>query len=281
MRWPQKPTITVEDIVKACTPWLTKQGWDEAMQARLPELKGQERRYRAQGEAGNLFELLLSEFGGQCNDEEKDRFAATYERALVGGGGRKLYDALKAAAIYGCTICGVAKPETIDHHAPKTVFPLLALTPLNLVPACGPCNQGKGRSFSTDPAREPFHPYFDDLGSDRWLFADIRPVNEGAVAEFSVCPPKDWPKLKAQRLAHHFTSNKLGLMFMFEASRHLAARRRKDARTYERSGPEALRLVLVDDAESIAAVDPNDWETAWLYALAECDWYLDGGMNEI
>ncbi|GAA0324800.1 hypothetical protein GCM10010302_74920 [Streptomyces polychromogenes] len=59
-------------------------------------------------------------------------------------------DALKAAAIYGCTICGVAKPEQIDHHAPKNLYPLLALTPLNLVPACGLCNQGKGRYFYTE-----------------------------------------------------------------------------------------------------------------------------------
>ncbi|WP_331719674.1 hypothetical protein [Streptomyces virginiae] len=281
MRWPQKPTITVEDVVNACTPWLKKQGWDEEMAARLPELIGQERRYRAQGEAGVLFSLLHSEFGGQSQDEEKSRFTDTYDKAFVGGGGSKLYDALKAAAIYGCTICGVAKPEQIDHHAPKNIFPLLALTPLNLVPACGPCNQGKGRYFYTDPAEEPFHPYFDDLGNERWLFARIIRADQGAVAEFSVRPPEDWPRLKAQRLEHHFSRNKLDPKFRFEASRHLATRRRKDARTYSRSGREALRLVLVEDAESVADVDPNDWETAWLYALAECDWYLDGGMNEI
>ncbi|MFE0654161.1 hypothetical protein ACFVZH_37020 [Streptomyces sp. NPDC059534] len=281
MRWPQKPTITVEDVLKACTPWLKKQGWDEDMQGRLPELVGQQRRYRTAGEEGDLFSLLVSEFGGQCNDEEKDRLTATYDRALVGGGGRKIYDALKAAAIYGCTMCGVAKPETIDHHAPKTVFPLLALTPLNLVPACGPCNQGKSNSFSTDPAKEPFHPYFDDLGSDRWLFADICPADGGAVAEFSVRPPANWPEVKAKRLAHHFTSNKLAPMYKFEASHHLSARRRKDMRTHARTGPEGLREVLTEDADSIAAVDPNDRETAWLYALADCDWYINGGMMDI
>ncbi|MFE2091590.1 hypothetical protein [Streptomyces sp. NPDC059460] len=281
MRWPQKPTITVEDVLRVCTPWLEKQGWDEAMHGRLPELVGQQRRYRTAGEEGGLLTLLVSEFGGQCKDEDKDRLTATYAKALVGGGGRKLYDALKAAAIYGCTICGVAKPETIDHHAPKDVFPLLALTPLNLVPACGPCNQGKSKSFSTDPAKEPFHPYFDDLGTDRWLFAEIRRADGGAVAEFSVRPPAAWPEIKAQRLAHHFTRNKLAPKYQYESSRRLATRRRKDTNTHENKGPESLRAALTEDADSCAVVDPNDWETALLYALADCDWYINGGMKDI
>ncbi|GGL07404.1 HNH endonuclease [Streptomyces flaveus] len=280
MRWPLKPEITVEDVMKACTPWLTKQEWTDLI-ARLPELIGQEERYRAAGEVSELLALLVSEFESQPHDTDKGRLSATYDKALVGGGGRRLYNAIKATATYGCSICGAGPASTLDHHAPKAAFPLLALTPLNLVPACGPCNQGKSTSFATDPAMEPFHPYFDDLGTARWLYAEIHRVAGGAVAEFSVLPPADWPEVKAQRLVHHFTKNKLGPKFKFETPRRLASRRQRDTDTLASSGPEGLRAAILEEADSHAAFDPNDWETAWLYGLAECDWYINGGMNDI
>ncbi|MFD7732156.1 hypothetical protein ACFV6F_17420 [Kitasatospora phosalacinea] len=238
-----------------------------------------EERYRTAGEAGLLVPLLAAELQSQAGDADRDVLGATYKRALVGGGGRKLYDALKAAAPFGCTICGLGKVAELDHHAPKTTFPLLALTPLNLLPVCGPCNRSKSNSFTVDLAEEPFHPYFDDLGTPRWLFAEIHSANGGAVAEFSVRPPDDWPERKAKRLVHHF-KNRLA-NFADETTRPLANRRRRDMRMLDSLGPEQLRAHILEEADSHAAVDPNDWETAWLYGLANCDWYLIGGMKEI
>ncbi|MFG2128680.1 HNH endonuclease [Streptomyces sp. NPDC048751] len=269
-------------MLNACTKWLAKQGWDEAFRGRLPELVETQERYRVAAEAGQLLALLISEVGAQSVDPDKGRLNATYDRAFVGGGGRKLYDAIKAAAIHGsCTVCGVGEASTLDHHAPKDSFPLLALTPLNLVPACGPCNQGKSKNFSTVAAEEPFHPYFDDLGAVRWLYADVCRVAGGGAVEFSVRPPADWSKIKAERLFHHFTRHKLGKKYGYQASRRLATRRRKDTRLLESSGAEVLRATLIEDADSCAVVDPNGWETALLYALADSDWYINGGMKEI
>ncbi|MDQ0956371.1 hypothetical protein QFZ66_000249 [Streptomyces sp. B4I13] len=282
MLWPPRPGITVKHVLNACMRWLAKKEWDELLQGRLPELIETQERYRAAADTGQLLALLISELHAQSTDPDKYRLNATYDKAFVGGGGRKLYNAIKAAAIHGaCTMCGVGEASTLDHHAPKDSFPLLALTPLNLVPACVPCNQGKSKNFSTNAAEEPFHPYFDDLGTVRWLHAEVRHVDGGGAVEFFVRPPADWSQIKAQRLAHHFTRHKLGTKYEFAASRRLATRRRKDTHLLESSGPEVLRATLIEDADSCAAFDPNDWETALLYALADSDWYINGGMKDI
>jgi len=280
MRWPQSPEMTVQCVMAACTRWLTKHHHTDLL-TRLPELVELEERYRAASEAGQLLALLTAELPSQRIDADKKLLGDTYDKAFVGGGGRKLYDAIKAAATFGCSICGAGQVSTLDHHAPKAVFPLLALTPLNLVPACGPCNQGKGNSFDPDPAKEPFHPYFDDLGLERWLYAEIQVVAGGPVVEFSARPPQDWPAVKAQRLIHHVARLRLGTKLRAETARHLAGRRRMDMDTLGSVGSGGLKAAILEEAGSYGEFDPNDWMTALLYGLADCDWYLTGGMKGI
>ncbi|AJF70391.1 hypothetical protein [Streptomyces vietnamensis] len=282
MLWPPRPTITVRDVLTACTTWLDTQDWGQTLQARLPELIAEEDAYRKAGEAGELLALLLSEADSQKEDMDKEHFHDTYKTALVDRApGRRLYDALKAAAVHNmCPLCGYQPVSQIDHHAPKATFPLLALTPLNLVPVCGPCNQGKSNTLAAELAKEAFHPYFDDLGEERWLFAEVHPTERGVAAVYFVCPPPHWPEVKAQRLEHHFTSHKLKDRYSDATASRLANRLRRDAKLLASSGPEQLRAQLEDEAESAEEANPNSLDTALLYGLAASSWYLNGGMLE-
>ncbi|MFF2523820.1 HNH endonuclease [Streptomyces liangshanensis] len=133
-------------------------------------------------------------------------FEEIYGEALRGrASGRKLYDAIKAvAADTRCPLCGIQAVAQVDHHAPKDKFPLLALTPMNLVAVCGPCNQFKSNAFGQESARGAIYPYFDDFGPTRWLFANIDHA-AGGVAVFQETPPATWSATKATRLQRHFT----------------------------------------------------------------------------
>ncbi|MEU1371124.1 hypothetical protein ABZ454_34030 [Streptomyces sp. NPDC005803] len=282
MLWPPKPEITVRDVLDACTKWLGTQDWGAALLVRLPELIAEEERYQAAGDAGELLALLLSEADSQKEDSDREHFHATYETALVERApGRKLYDALMAAAVHDmCPLCGYQPVSQIDHHAPKATFPLLALTPLNLVPACGPCNQGKSNKLATEAAKEAFHPYFDNLGDERWLFAEVHKSDDGAAAAYSARPPAHWPEAKIQRLQYHFSSHKLGRRYSNATSSRLANRRRRDIRLLASAGPEELQASIGEEAASAEEANPNSFDTALLYGLAACDWYLNGGMAD-
>ncbi|MFF3058315.1 hypothetical protein [Streptomyces sp. NPDC057909] len=187
---------------------------------------------------------------------------------------------LKSAAVHGkCPLCGIGQVHTLDHHAPKTLFPLLALAPLNLVPACGICNQGKSSKLPILTSEEDLHPYFDDLGTERWLFANVIP--EAGVAVYAAKPPAFWSATKQSRIRHHFDGHDLAHRYAKEAAWLMSCRRRTDLRTFESAGRDGLREALQADAASHGDHDLNGWDTALLHALAESEWYVNGGMKTL
>ncbi|MFG3542071.1 HNH endonuclease [Streptomyces clavifer] len=280
MLWPQAPQFDVEKVVEACRAWLTSEEAYDTVRKRLPELKAREKAYRVAGENGKLLSLLLAYRPAQRFDRHAKLLKDAYTTAFVQRAeGRKLYDAIRAAAVHGsCPLCGLQQVAQVDHHAPKADFPLLALTPLNLVPVCGPCNQGKSSKLATSVTEEAFHPYFEDLGPDRWLHAQID--TDERVAVFEVRPPAEWDEVKKRRIGHHFESHDLACRYREAAGSVVAKRRRRDAELLEQTkSPAEVRAHIRGDVDSHAAHDPNGYETALLRALAESTWYLGGGMK--
>jgi|tagenome__1003787_1003787.scaffolds.fasta_scaffold20935977_2 hypothetical protein len=279
---PTRPPFTVQEVVAACSAWLKKYGYADRVDEHLLGLVALEDGYREAGNLGILHSFLLGELINQRNHQDRAMFEEAYGQALVGrAAGRKLYDALKAlAADTRCPLCGVQAVAQVDHHAPKDKFPLLALTPLNLVAVCGTCNQTKSNTFDPEPIRAEIHPYFDDLGAERWLFAHIDGT-VGGVAVFQAKAPGTWPLIKAAQLRHHFTKYHLADRYRDEAGHALSMRKRKDTKVLDESGPEVLRDQLLTDADEYAHYNPNGWQTALTFALARSSWYLNGGMRGI
>ena len=96
----------------------------------------------------------------------------TNRMAKEGAPGRPVYNALKLAA-RRCPLCGHRDVSTLDHYLPKTAFPLLCVTPSNLVPACSDCNKVKSDALPATAADQTLHPYFDDADQDAWLKAEV------------------------------------------------------------------------------------------------------------
>ena len=77
--------------------------------------------------------------------------------------GRKYYDIIMANANGRCPICGGGKLKNLDHFLPKSKYPLLCVTPLNLIPTCRDCNMEKRAVISNNYYEIPFHPYLEDM----------------------------------------------------------------------------------------------------------------------
>ncbi|MFJ6904087.1 HNH endonuclease [Streptomyces griseoluteus] len=279
---PARPLFTVKEVVDACSAWLQKYGYADRVDEHLFGLRELEEKYRLAGQYGILLSFLLVELIAQEDHQDRAMFEEIYAQAVVGrAAGRRLYDAIKAlAADNRCPLCGIQAVAQVDHHAPKDKFPLLALSPQNLVAVCGTCNQAKSNTFDQERSREAIHPYFDDFGSERWLSARIDSA-AGGVAVFQVIPPGTWSDTKAARLRRHFTRYHLADRYRAEAGHALSMRKRKDTRTLEESGPDGLRDQLLADADEYSDYDPNSWQAALIFALADSSWYLTGGMRSI
>ncbi|MEU1424980.1 HNH endonuclease [Kitasatospora sp. NPDC005751] len=195
----------------------------------------------------------------------------TKRMAKPGSPGRHIYDALRQAAPNGiCPLCAVGVVSTLDHVMPKAIFPALAVTPLNLVPACGDCNKTKtDRAPAT--AREQFiHPYYDNLDGVTWLHAE--PLFEDPVRiVFSVRTPPDTDPDLTARLTHHFTALKLAERYAAHAAQELLSQAKliRDLRTLP--DPGQLREHLDQQADTRSAANPNSWQSAMYRALADSD----------
>lgn len=78
-----------------------------------------------------------------------------------------------------CLYCGVSLANTLDHYLPKAEFPLLVISPNNLIPCCSVCNTQLNSVYDKN---NPLiiHPYYEHDSSiydSQWIFADI-PLNQ-------------------------------------------------------------------------------------------------------
>lgn len=82
-----------------------------------------------------------------------------------------------------CPACGEpGHPNTLDHYLPKSIYPYLCITPLNLFPMCDACQARKGTKIGdADSPRFFIHPYFDIFAAEQ-------------VIELRFYPPYDAPK---------------------------------------------------------------------------------------
>lgn len=187
-----QPTDTSRDVFTACVQNIRNPRLRTRLLSCTEEINQISQTYKQKAEREILATLPSQQtIAGIIKKEEmikiyKNKF--TRKRSP----GRKYYDKLMAAPKYGrCPICGVGTVTTLDHYLPKTTYPGLALTPLNLVPCCSDCNKKKRDEDVSIHGNETIHPYFDDFDSECWLYATVK--NNGIpVVEFFVNPPQNW-----------------------------------------------------------------------------------------
>lgn len=273
------PEVTVTEAAAAVTRRMRRQPHSSRIQARTSDMETAERLYIAAGHGGTLHDLS-GELPATGNDAEYLIFA--YDGGMVTSrAGRDVYDQILAGAPFErCPLCGRGIATTLDHQLPKSEYPILAITPANLVPACNTCNQRKSSKDPTEASEMLLHPYFDKLGTSRWLGARIH-EDSPARAEYFVKPGDDWNATFSDRVVRHFRFFGLSRQYALAAAGKLATDRLQHAGLLRRTGPDELRLHLQEAAEGYWTTAGNTWEGALCSALAESDWYVNGGMNAI
>ena len=177
-------------------------------------------------------------------------------------------------------MCAHRAVTTLDHHLPKAHYPALAVAPLNLVPSCSDCNKAKLARVPHAPEDVSIHPYFDDVDSERWLFAEVLEVAPASI-RFRVEPPAAWEALLAERVRRHFRGLNLSALYGSEAAEELLNIRHLLATIHATGGADEVRLYLEEHAESCLAGRLNGWRRATYEAWAESDWFCDGGFAEV
>ena len=177
-----------------------------------------------------------------------------------------------------CPYCSVHPIHSVDHFLPKSQFPQYSVMPVNLVGCCRDCNKEKSARCATVLDDQLFQPYFESINS-RWLTAEVREETPPSVT-YHVDPSHGLDEMKARRAQNQFDMLKLGHAYAMRAAEELSSIEYSLNEIHERSGSEEVRGYLARAAESSRhASNPIEWKVALYEALAQSDWFCDGGFR--
>lgn len=269
-----RSTIEASDLFNACCAGIRSAARKDRLVPNAQKVAMASTDYAAAGAAGTIHSLAASTYQ-PYGEATQDDFVWLYERRLVAHATCRVhYELLRNQNRGGrCALCNVRIAASLDHHLPKTVHPIFAVSPDNLLPACGECNKKKLSSMTPT-----LNPYFDDLGRGRWLQARVVPLSP-AVINFFLLPSATWTPELTSRAQAHFELFQLAEVYAHEASRQLSGIRHRLAGLLESQGADGVRDHLLAEAESWTQAEPNSWESALYDALAHSDWFYSGGFS--
>ena len=251
------------------------------MRSIMPIVIEKEKEYRDFALKNRLHKFLDSDVIGDDKFVQANEMEALYTQRMVkkGSPGRHIYDKLISLPPHGkCPLCGHRTVSTLDHYLPKSRYLVLAVTPLNLVPACSDCNKFKSSIFPSCSEEALIHPYFDNIESDKWLFADVCHTSPATV-RFRLNKPDSWGEVLFDRLIRHFKNMKLGCLYAAQAADELLHIHHQLLLIYNSGGASAVRQEMIDRAESCRKININSWRTATFEAFSNSDWFCDKGFD--
>lgn len=280
MRRLPRPAQQVRDVFTLCIRSVRNQGLARRLREIAPEIIDGEALYIQKAEEETLHTFPRSPLvGGRVTaDEMSDVYTGRFVPKRCDA--REIYDQLISAAPHGrCPICGVGPVSTLDHHLPKAEYPVLSVTPTNLVPACYWCQTSKMKGYPTTAAEQTIHPYFDDFEGERWLRSEIDET-QPATFSFHVQRPDGWSELAVARLERHLKAFKLDRLFAANAADELINIRYSLTELFVAGGAQVVRQHLEHEADSREHAIKNSWQTAMYRAAHESDWFCDGGFDQ-
>lgn len=279
MRSLNPPGFNARRAIEACVEGISDLQRAEALREAEPVIVRAEQEYMMLGAAGNLYQMAPT--SDVTPDLDANLMSLIYKRNFVrlGSPARPMYEQIRMAPEFGiCPLCGQRIVATVDHYLPQSRYPKLTLAPINLVPACADCNKAKLARMPQVAEEQLLHPYFDDLGHERWLLAEILQTVPPATF-FSIRAATSWSTVLAARVRHHFMMMGLAELYASQAASELADISHALIEVGDAAGADGLQAHLDREARSRLCRNRNSWQTALYEALAGSEWFCREGYR--
>lgn len=279
MRKLNSPMHSLTAIVALCANSIRDKELAGRLQGAVASLSAAEANYRALGQTSDLYRIApTATVDGRVSLAEMENlYTKTFMRK--GGPIRAIYDAIRAGAPGGiCPLCNQRPVSTLDHHLAKSEHATLAITPINLVPACKDCNTDSSVRTPDTKGKQTLHPYFDSVDDEIWLTAHVMEGSPPTLV-FAPMPPAHWaPDLQAM-VNSHFDVFGLAELYSVHAASELI-NIYFDIVSNPLPTPE-LQAHLREQASNRRRVVRNSWQAALYLALAQSDWFCGGGYRQV
>lgn len=277
MRKLAKPNYEIADVFNTCISRVSNSDLKERYSDCLPDILIADSKYKNLAPQALLYTFEDNLCKNRPVTIKEMKAIYTQRMAQQTGPGYDIYKKIKKTAIHRtCPMCGHRKVTTLDHYLPKALFPSVVITPLNLIPSCFECNKKKSSKVSSSSENETLHPYFDDLGEERFLFADVIETTP-PIINFSIIAPSNWSEQLTNRVKNHFVTFNLNILYRIHAADEILGQ----SGYWSLLNKNSLKMHLKEQANSRRRVHINSWETALYEGIAKSEWFCDGGYLQL
>lgn len=278
MRRIDKPTITVSDVLIDCISNMQDMALKEALTNSIDVMENAETELEEKIRTNTLYRIPHNQEINRIANATNLKKIYTDRMVKKDNNGRKYYDLLLLSAPKGkCPLCSQRQATTLDHYLPKSFYPLLSVTPINLVPSCKDCNTGKLTDYPTQCNEETLHPYYDDVEGFSWLKMKLIKRNP-IIVEFCVNPPQGISNVLKERLEHHLLNFKLNDLYTSHAIEEFENIKQQLTKLYGKGGTLLLKEHLQECFESRESILKNSWQTAFYKGLWEDEEFCNGAF---
>ncbi|MFC5411905.1 HNH endonuclease [Larkinella bovis] len=278
MRKIERPGFNVRTVFEQCISNMANQELRTELTDSLDKIERSEEDFNEKKETNEIY--LIKRNVEISETANTDVLVKIYTERLVNkkNNARRYYDQILLSAPKGkCPLCNQRIADTLDHYLPKTLYPLLSVTPINLIPACSVCNKGKLIDYPLNSEQESLHPYYDNIENEEWLKCEVLEVNP-IIFKYSVQSPDCWSELLKERVMNHFNSFKLNTLYVIHAIEEFANIKFQIEKLFNNGGQQLLKDHLSDCYESRKIIDRNSWQTAFYKALFDNDDFCRGNF---
>lgn len=270
-----KPSDTALDVFRVCVSRVRDDGLKTRLVACYQEIEAASNEFDEKANISELNTIAPNYAVASLVTVAEMNVVYTSRMAKKLAPGRIYYDKLMSLPEHGrCPLCFQRVVSTLDHHLPKAHFPSLAVSPLNLIPACQDCNKNKSENIPSCSEEETLHPYYDDVEKFEWVRARLI-ESTPVVAEFYVDTQGQCDPVLAERIKHHFKTFELAALYASHAAEELASIDYISRRVFNIGGGLGLREYLLETATGKRSVSLNSWQSALYVCLSESDWFCE------
>lgn len=269
-----RPTYTVADSFNSCIQDLGQCDLEKRLKIALPRMLCAEQEYIVKGEISELFSVSANDsISGIVSKDEMSKIVYGRVFSKAGKQTRLIYDSIKSSSPNSiCPLCGHRVVYQVDHFLPKSKYVDLSITPINLIPICRDCNELKKAWSPQNKSEQLFHPYFDDIDSEQWLYAEIKENNPPALI-YKPKPPVFWNDDDKNRIATHFAKLELGYLYSANAASEITAITEYLKDLACSAGEAAVKDHLNRQVAAYSVYHVNTWRHAMYQALSCSNWY--------
>lgn len=282
MRKLPPPPYKAKGIFGVCALSVQSKEFQTRLLGSIAEITSAEQQYATLAPYASLHQFPATDHVGDWVTGAEMETLYTGTLARLESTARPYYDAIRASAPNDiCPYCGQRTVDSLDHYLPKSIYPALAVTPINLVPACSACNKIKLDFQPTDAKNLVLHPYYDEVPKDIWLKARVLNVDGKPVFEYFADPPSTWLPLWTSRVSAHLDTLKLSTLYASHAAEELVNNRKSLQDLHSAGGAVEVKAHCKEVQGSRQAANLNSWQAACYGALVDSDWFCSIGVLAI